>query len=176
MSELENYEAHLKRLETIYPRAMRNVYCGVSTPEGWFHIVESLLKHIKHHIDYKRKRRAEILLMNRAVKRGRDAVVARVVKANDRQPTTWELERIESIMERGEEEVPECVPHIEVHQIKEKFAGLRFYFQGGDDTVWGMVRMAEAWAGDVCEVCGNRGKQRPGGWVRTLCDEHAKKD
>ncbi len=61
---------------------------------------------------------------------------------------------------------------ITVAQIKEKFGGLRFYYDGGDDMIDGMVRMAEAWAGHSCEECGAPGKQRGGGWIRTLCDKH----
>ena len=64
-----------------------------------------------------------------------------------------------------------CSPVI-VLQIKEKFGGLRFYYEGGDDTVDGMVRMAESWAARSCEECGKPGKSRDGGWIRTLCDEH----
>jgi hypothetical protein len=64
------------------------------------------------------------------------------------------------------------VPQVVVEQIKEKFGGLRFYYQGGDEQVHGMVRMAEAWAGIACEDCGGIGKRRGGGWVRTLCDTH----
>lgn len=59
-----------------------------------------------------------------------------------------------------------------VRQIKEKFGGLRFYYDGGDAVVDGMVRMAESWAGHSCEECGKPGKSRSGGWIRTLCDEH----
>ena len=57
-------------------------------------------------------------------------------------------------------------------QVKEKFGGLRFYYHGGDDVVDGMVRMAESWAAHTCEVCGNVGSTRGGGWIRTLCNEH----
>ena len=60
----------------------------------------------------------------------------------------------------------------QIEQIKEKFGGLRFYYQGGDDNVTGMVRMAEAWADHSCEECGALGKIRGGGWIRTLCDTH----
>jgi len=66
----------------------------------------------------------------------------------------------------------EVCPQIVVEQIKEKFGGLRFYYEGGDEQVHGMVRMAEAWAGIACEECGGIGKRRSGGWVRTLCDVH----
>ncbi len=66
----------------------------------------------------------------------------------------------------------QVVPQVVVAQIKEKFGGLRFYYDGGDDVVRGMVRMAEAWADASCEECGKPGTRRSGGWIRTLCDEH----
>ncbi len=66
----------------------------------------------------------------------------------------------------------EGCPDVTVAQIKEKFGGLRFYYDGGDDTVDGMVRMAEAWADRTCEECGHPGTRRSGGWIRTLCDTH----
>lgn len=66
----------------------------------------------------------------------------------------------------------EVVPQVIVEQIKEKFGGLRFYYQGGDDEISGMVRMAESWAANCCEECCAPGKRRDGGWIRTLCDFH----
>ena len=68
--------------------------------------------------------------------------------------------------------IPDHVPQVVVMQIKEKFGGLRFYYDGGDDRVDGMVTMAESWADHSCEECGKPGKSRDGGWIRTLCDEH----
>lgn len=66
----------------------------------------------------------------------------------------------------------EVCPQVVVEQIKEKFGGLRFYYQGGDDYIHGLVSMAESWAGIACEECGGIGKRRGGGWIRTLCDAH----
>ena len=68
----------------------------------------------------------------------------------------------------------ETVKQVVATQVKEKFGGLRFYYNGGDDHISGMVRMAESWAYHTCEECGAVGKMRQGGWIRTLCDEHAK--
>ena len=65
-----------------------------------------------------------------------------------------------------------AIPQVVVEQIKEKFGGLRFYYQGGDEQIHGMVRMAEAWAANCCEECCAPGKRRNGGWIRTLCDQH----
>jgi hypothetical protein len=64
------------------------------------------------------------------------------------------------------------IPQVVVEQIKEKFGGLRFYYQGGDEQIHGMVRMAEVWADSCCEECGAPGERRNGGWIRTLCDFH----
>lgn len=68
--------------------------------------------------------------------------------------------------------IPDAVPQVVVAQIKEKFGGLRFYYEGGDTYIRGLVSMAEAWAANACETCGAPGKSRSGGWIKTLCDEH----
>jgi hypothetical protein len=68
---------------------------------------------------------------------------------------------------RGEE-----VQQVVVEQIKEKFGGLRFYYQGGCEQVHGMVRMAEAWADASCEECGAPGTSGGRGWIKTLCPVH----
>jgi hypothetical protein len=66
----------------------------------------------------------------------------------------------------------EPVEQVVVAQIKEKFGGLRFYYDGGDEYVRGLVTMAELWAGRTCEVCGERGSIGGDGWVTTLCPTH----
>ena len=64
------------------------------------------------------------------------------------------------------------VEQVVVGQIKEKFGGLRFYYDGGDDKIQGMVRMAESWADHSCEECGAPGKSGGNGWIKTLCPTH----
>lgn len=59
-------------------------------------------------------------------------------------------------------------------QIKEKFGTLRFYFDGGDERIYGMVRMAEAMSSITCEECGKPGKLRGTSWFYTSCDEHSR--
>jgi len=66
------------------------------------------------------------------------------------------------------------VPPVTVVQVKEKFGTLRFYYDGGDDKIDGMVRMAESMSAVTCEECGRPGTSTGGGWIRTLCDEHRK--
>lgn len=64
------------------------------------------------------------------------------------------------------------IPQVTVAQIKEKFGGLRFYYDGGDDHIKGMVRMAEAWADATCEDCGAPATKQTSGWIKTVCDKH----
>ena len=69
--------------------------------------------------------------------------------------------------------IPEPVSQVVVTQVKEKFGGLRFYYDGGDAKIDGMVDMAESWAVHTCETCGNPGINRSiRGWLTTLCDMH----
>jgi hypothetical protein len=59
-------------------------------------------------------------------------------------------------------------------QVKEKFGGLRFYYNGGDNVIDGMVGIAEAMSTVTCEQCGCPGKifQKKSGWITTLCERH----
>jgi len=66
------------------------------------------------------------------------------------------------------------VPQVVATQVKEKFGTLRFYYNGGDDVIDGMVRMAESWSAVACEECGAPGTQNSQGWIKTLCETHRK--
>lgn len=55
-------------------------------------------------------------------------------------------------------------------QVKEKFGTLRFYYDGGDEVIEGMICMAEAMTGKTCEDCGAPGRRYTNGWHRTLCN------
>ena len=57
-------------------------------------------------------------------------------------------------------------------QIKEKFGGLRFYYQGGDDFIHGAVWFAETMSTNLCEECGAPGHRTNGGYIQTLCKKH----
>jgi hypothetical protein len=64
-----------------------------------------------------------------------------------------------------------------ITQIKEKFGCLRVYYGGGDDYIYGSIRMTENFSSKICERCGNKGEVRKGSWIKVLCDEcQEKKD
>ena len=66
---------------------------------------------------------------------------------------------------------------LKITRIKEKFAALRIYYEGGDDYVSGVVNLAERISMITCEVCGSfSGRIRSNGyWLKTLCDNDAQK-
>jgi hypothetical protein len=67
-----------------------------------------------------------------------------------------------------EDQDPTAV-NVEATQVKEKFGGLRFYYDGGDKFIEGLVWMAEAISSRTCEGCGSSGTQNNTGWIHTLC-------
>jgi hypothetical protein len=68
-------------------------------------------------------------------------------------------------------------PQVTLEQVKEKFGTLRFYYNGGDEYIRGLVSMAESMSGVTCEGCGAQAETNwpkdenggLGGWVRTIC-------
>ena len=60
-----------------------------------------------------------------------------------------------------------------VVQVKEKYAGLRFYVSGASSAIHSLIRGAERESYETCEDCGAPGQPKKGGWYRTLCDRHA---
>lgn len=62
-----------------------------------------------------------------------------------------------------------------VTQVKEKFGGLRFYIQTGNEQIWDIIQEYEEKSLHICEVCGKEGSLRTDrNWITTLCDEHSK--
>lgn len=70
------------------------------------------------------------------------------------------------------ENIPDKVEQVVVAQIKEKFGELRFYYDGGDDYISGLVSMAESMSRITCEECGKPGTLGGKYWMKTLCPEH----
>jgi hypothetical protein len=170
-----------KELVEKYPKIFRDRYgdmkktlmCwGFECGDGWYNILDALCSNIQHNVDWQRKQRARALILNRKIKKA--------IELNSIEPIinhhtgNWWVERCEEILaEKKLEDVPKKVHQVVAMQVKEKFGTLSFYYGGGDENVHGMVRMAESMSARMCEVCGNPGKVRRGGWIKTLCDVHA---
>jgi hypothetical protein len=60
----------------------------------------------------------------------------------------------------------------EVCCVKEKFGGLRFYINEGNEEIFNRIIEAERLSYTICEVTGEPGILRNDiGWYQTLCEE-----
>lgn len=55
-------------------------------------------------------------------------------------------------------------------QVKEKYGGARWYYNGGDDVISDLVHEAENKSEETCEVCGAPGKIEGPGWYSCRCE------
>jgi len=66
----------------------------------------------------------------------------------------------------------------DIHQVKEKFGGLRFYIGSASQEVHEIIGKYEELSYHICEVCGEKGELRKdcgwrgGLWYKTMCDKH----
>jgi hypothetical protein len=67
----------------------------------------------------------------------------------------------------------EKYPHVKVVQVKEKFGGLRVYTDIYEPELDSVIEQLCNKSFYICEVCGDAGNLRSGGWWKTLCDLHA---
>jgi hypothetical protein len=60
--------------------------------------------------------------------------------------------------------------NVEAVQVKQKFGGLRFYYNGGDEFIEGLTSMAEAISNRTCEECGSPATTTTRGhYTKTQC-------
>jgi len=64
------------------------------------------------------------------------------------------------------------IHQVEAIQVKEKFGGLRFYYQGGNTEIHNTISFAESLSYYICETCGSMDNvSQTKGWVYTWCEE-----
>lgn len=169
-----------------YPKIFRDRYkpmtetamCwGFECGEGWYNIIDALCCQIQHHIDWKRSQRVRALKYNRVLARalkGDKTGLIKYLTFGD-IPDERVYKNVEFEIKRNQPRaVPDAPYQVVATQIKEKFGTLRFYYNGGDDYISGLVSMAEEFSNRTCENCGNPGKSRGNGWLYTACDFHTK--
>jgi hypothetical protein len=143
---------------------------GLECDDGWFDIINQLCQNIQHHIDWSINYHDKDVKYNEMIQAAQNGDMAPLQEYWRNYKNADEF--VKKALESGIREVTPVVPQVVVDQVKEKFGTLRFYYQGGDDYISGLVSMAESMSGVTCEVCGKPGKSTRGGWIQTLCVEH----
>jgi hypothetical protein len=154
---------------------------GFSHGDGWYNIIDMLCANIQSHIDSTRRQRANDLLFNRALMRSTKQNYKPLINyfSGGKIPSAYHVEYAAKVFEDIE---PQCrivhtaCPQVVAVQVKEKYGTLRFYYDGGDDYIQGLVALAESMSSCTCEECGAPGTTDGMGWIRTLCKTHATQD
>lgn len=175
-----------KKLCEKYPKIFKNRYADMRTTamcwgfdidDGWFNIIDRACALIQSHVDFQRTNRARAIRFNRALDRALTKNDRRGLEhffSHNGSLTVYGQERVEeAVAEQKFRTVLDKVTQVVAVQVKEKFGSLRFYVDGGDKYTDGIISMAEAMSYVICEICGSPGKTYGGGWMRTLCKEHA---
>lgn len=83
--------------------------------------------------------------------------------------------KLEAMITIGERDHKPDGYHPRAAQIKEKYGELCFYMTSASDKMYDAINAAEDASYAICEVCGKVGKPTGSGWLKTLCDQCAKK-
>ena len=148
---------------------------GFDCGDGWYELIDALCANIQNHIDSTRSQRAIALRYNRALRRAQSGDLNGLINYHNFGDLDCAKNRAQKDIEYGAEPRlvnPSC-EQVVATQVKEKIGTLRFYYNGGDDTIHGMVRMAESLSARLCEVCGSPGKLYGDSWITTRCRVHA---
>lgn len=149
---------------------------GFEHGDGWFDIINALCARIQHHIDWRNKDRKQAIEYNIALNKAFNGDFPALVAYFSKDNSEWAQKIAHNSLKSGLRDVPNECPQVIASQVKEKYGTLRFYYDGGDDYVRGLVSMAEWASANICEVCGERGKIRGTGWLYVSCDKHAKEE
>lgn len=178
-----------KKLVEKYPKIFRDRHAdmrttamcwGIETGSGWYFIIDNLCNTIQSYIDNNSKRKRvknsfasfliEILWkLRKKMMWSKIGLIRKLGKM-------LSYEFIHGIEDNFEKEEYETISQVVATQVKEKFGGLRFYYDGGDEKIDGMVWLAEHMSYHTCEECGsitNIGQTK--GWIITLCEDCSKK-
>lgn len=146
----------LKNLLNKYPELFKNQPYSFSCGDGWFEILDCLFGIISHRLS----RYQEVVKIKLSV------------IARGEEPLPW-------IAEYFEKNKKDPLESFKFLQLKEKFGGLRIYWECDpfDDRaeIVGAVSMAESMSYRICEKCGFPGDTKEiGNWMKTLCERHQK--
>ena len=113
---------------------------------GWYHILETLC----------------------------GLISSRVTQARHKLQYAKE-ENSEDKFAEHEKELADAIEELPaITQVKEKYGLLRFYVDGGTESVHNYITFAESMARRTCKECGAPGEPRNDGCVRVLCGKHHK--
>jgi hypothetical protein len=158
-----------ERNGSVYETAM----CwGFEHDDGWHKLIDCLCGNIQNRIDFSIRSYEKDIVYNAMIEAAQNGDMSKLENFYKGYPQPEKF--IQDALKQGLREIAPPIPQVVAKQVKEKFGTLRFYYEGGNDYIDGMIAMAEAMSAHICETCGKPGTLRGRGWLYTACDEHAR--
>jgi hypothetical protein len=149
---------------------------GFECDSGWFWLIDNLCDSIQSYTDNNSKRWR---IKNKFVRVVFDFINKQRWNSKFKFVRSFLIKYLKytsKFENKFEKEEYETIPQVTVDQVKEKFGGLRFYYSGGNDTIHGMVWLAEHMSYNICEICGStKNLGSTTGWIKNICEECATK-
>jgi hypothetical protein len=180
----ENTKKLLKRFEFFHPKKPLTeslMAFGFECGDGWFDLIWELCEKIEKELDKHPELKGVKLTWYEKIWAVIQSVFFTIkLRITDVINTIKGKEKKYPFLDRRisfKDRIPTWKYHpFEVLQVKEKFGTLRFYTNFETKEISNYIEEAEKKSAHTCEVCGEEGKLRTGGWLMTLCDEHVKKE
>lgn len=145
---------------------------GIECGNGWYWLLDNLMESIQGYIDgnaYKSRIKNKYV---RSFTKNLNKIIDILPYKHLKFLRKYLRKLLNYIIHHATWEKYEAIAQVEAIQIKEKFGGLRFYTQGGDDLVQGMIWLAENMSYNICEECGStKNVSQTKGWITTLCED-----
>lgn len=167
-----------------YPKIFQNRHADMRTTcmcwgfecgDGWFNLIDGLCSTIQGHIDWRTRDVERDVSFNQALQLALDGNQQALLDhySAGSPVADWMTKTVAQNLEKPVFRTPDQpIPQVVAVQVKEKFGGLRFYYDGGDELIRGAVSMAEAMSYRTCDVCGAPGTPNHDGWISTRCEAH----
>lgn len=155
---------------------------GFECGDGWYAILDTLCQSIQGYVDYREYVPSNIVFFkltrfwNQTVWKFLLSPLNEFLFRNKQfgcNFTVWKYLNMLHLFpkyKRSDRQKPQVV----ATQVKEKFGTLRFYYDGGDDVIRGLVGMAERLSGKTCEHCGatdDSVKRGGKSWISVRCSK-----
>lgn len=168
---IEKYSEFFSYLKD-YSGPVIPIQFGFECGDGWYDLLNSLMGQIKSYTEYNIKRKR--------IKNGYIRFIYNYIgDISNKLPHKYSkhlLKLRNTISKKTKWEEYNAFHPINITQIKEKFGGLCFYYNGGDEYISGLVSFAEDFSYKICETCGTtKNVHQTKGWINTICDKCEKK-
>lgn len=136
---------------------------GIETGNGWYWLLDNLCNNIQSYINNNSKQTRIKNILLRKIGNYLSKIYFK----------TWNktINKLRNFLYKySKKEEYESIPQVIATQVKEKFGGLRFYYNGGNDKIDGMIWLTESLSYKICQNCGSiENVGQTTGWIYTIC-------